>query len=68
MSKKEQTHFIIALRNLYEQEQKISVYDNYLKYIEWLEVRLIGVIVSNNQSQPSNTTPSDDVAAGHGAC
>ena len=25
-------------------------------------------IVINNQSQPSTTTPSDDVAAGHGAC
>jgi len=32
-------------------------------YVQWLEDKLIKL-----QSQPSTTTPSDDVAAGHGAC
>jgi len=32
-------------------------------YASWLEDKLIEL-----QSQPSTTTPSDDVAAGHGAC
>jgi len=46
---------------LLETGQKWS--DDKTYYILWLEDKIIEL-----QSQPSTTTPSDDVAAGHGAC
>jgi len=46
----------------FNKETGLSSYFEYDEYAEWLEDKLIKL-----QSQPT-TTPSDDVAAGHGAC
>jgi len=51
------------LKDLFLLETGFEWYDDFGCYIQWLEDKLIEL-----QSQPSTTTPSDDVAAGHGAC
>ena len=70
MTNEELIRGIVGLQQLYEEQKGVCCYSNVFDYIDWLEVRLVSIILIDDklQSQPSTTTPSDDVAAGHGAC
>ena len=45
---------IIALRTLYEKDEKKSVYDNLTDYLEWLEVRVVSVLLNNKETSTIN--------------
>lgn len=52
----------------FEEESGLEWHIDLLEYAMWLELKIAKLSLHIKSSQPSTTTPSDDVAAGHGAC